>query len=48
MKLGARNECPGRIVMTASITNEWVVDLARAVGDDATAIIKTSDVMIGT
>ena len=35
------------VVVTASITNEAVDDLALKVGDAATAIIKASDVMIG-
>jgi molybdopterin-binding protein len=36
----------GRIV-TSSITNEAVDDLALKVGDTASAIIKSSDVLIG-
>ena len=35
------------VVITSSITNEAVDDLALKVGDDAFAIIKASDVMIG-
>jgi molybdopterin-binding protein len=35
------------ILVTASITNEAVADLALAKGDDAWAVIKASDVMIG-
>ena len=35
------------VVVTASITNEAVDDLALKVGDAVTAIIKASDVMIG-
>ena len=36
---------PG-IVVTASITNEAVDDLALGVGDSASAVIKASDVII--
>jgi molybdopterin-binding protein len=35
------------VIVTASITNEAVADLARKPGDDAWAVIKASDVMIG-
>ena len=35
------------IVLTSSITNEAVDDLALAVGDAVTVVIKSSDVMIG-
>ena len=35
------------LVVTSSITNEAVDDLALKVGDMATAVIKASDVMIG-
>jgi molybdopterin-binding protein len=34
------------IVITASITNEAIDELALAVGDDAIAVIKASDVMV--
>src|SRR6185503_3461707 len=34
-------------VVTASITNEAVEDLKLKTGDDVTAIIKASDVMVG-
>jgi molybdopterin-binding protein len=34
------------IIITSSITNEAVDDLALAVGDDAIAVIKASDVMV--
>jgi molybdopterin-binding protein len=37
----------GGVVVTASITNEAVDDLALAAGDEAVAVIKASDVMIG-
>jgi molybdopterin-binding protein len=35
------------IIVTSSITNEAVADLGLAKGDDAWAIIKASDVMVG-
>jgi molybdopterin-binding protein len=35
------------VIVTSSITNEAVDDLALNVGDDALAVIKASDVMIG-
>jgi molybdopterin-binding protein len=35
------------IIITSSITNEAVDDLALKVGDEAMAVIKASDVMIG-
>jgi molybdopterin-binding protein len=34
------------VVITSSITNEAVDDLGLKVGDEATAIIKASDVMV--
>ncbi len=34
-------------IVTASITNEAVDDLSLQVGDEAIAVIKASDVMIG-
>jgi molybdopterin-binding protein len=34
-------------IMTSSITNEAVADLALAVGDRVTVIVKSSDVLIG-
>jgi molybdopterin-binding protein len=42
-----RLELAGGAVVTASITNEAVDDLHLAVGQDAYAVIKASDVMIG-
>jgi molybdopterin-binding protein len=35
------------VILTASITNEAIDELALAAGDDAFAIIKASDVMVG-
>ena len=35
------------VIIVSSITNEAVDDLALKVGDDALAVIKASDVMIG-
>jgi molybdopterin-binding protein len=35
------------IIITSSITNEAADDLALKVGDEAMAVIKASDVMIG-
>ena len=37
----------GGVTITASITNEAVDELALKVGDDALAVIKASDVMVG-
>ena len=37
----------GGAVVTASITNEAVADLGLAVGKQAYAVIKSSDVMVG-
>jgi molybdopterin-binding protein len=34
------------VVITSSITNEAIDDLGLAVGDDAIAVIKASDVMV--
>ena len=42
-----RIDIGGGKIVTASITNEAVDDLALAVGADAVAIIKASDVMVG-
>lgn len=35
------------VTVHASITNEAIDDLQLAVGDEATAVIKASDVMVG-
>jgi len=42
-----RIEIGSGVVVTASITNEAVADLQLKKGDDAWAVIKASDVMIG-
>jgi molybdopterin-binding protein len=40
-------EIAGGVRIMASITNEAVDDLALQIGDEATAVIKASDVMVG-
>jgi molybdopterin-binding protein len=42
-----RIDIGGGTIVTASITNEAVEELALKVGDSASAIIKASDVMVG-
>ena len=42
-----RIDIGGGVIVTASITNEAVDDLGLKVGDDAVAIIKASDVIVG-
>jgi molybdopterin-binding protein len=42
-----RIDIGGGVIVTSSITNEAVDDLALTVGDDAFAVIKASDVMVG-
>jgi molybdopterin-binding protein len=42
-----RIDIGGGVVMTSSITNEAVDDLGLKAGDEAWAVIKASDVMIG-
>ena len=42
-----RMDIGGGNIVTSSITNEAVDDLALTVGDTVTIIIKSSDVMIG-
>jgi molybdopterin-binding protein len=42
-----RIDIGGGVVVTSSITNEAVDDLALKAGDEAWAVIKASDVMIG-
>jgi molybdopterin-binding protein len=41
-----RIDIGGGVIVTSSITNEAIDDLALAVGDDAIAVIKASDVMV--
>ena len=43
-----RIEVADGLVITASITNEAIDDLALRVGDEAVAVIKASDVTVGT
>ena len=42
-----RIDIGGGVIVTSSITNEAVADLNLQVGDDAWAVIKASNVMIG-
>jgi len=42
-----RVDIGGGVIVTSSITNEAVADLALKTGDDVWAVIKSSDVMIG-
>jgi molybdopterin-binding protein len=41
-----RIDIGGGIIVTSSITNEAVDDLALAKGDEVVAVIKASDVMV--
>jgi len=41
-----RIDIGGGVIVTSSITNEAVDELALKVGDDAFAVIKASDVMV--
>ena len=43
-----RIDIGGGVVITSSITNEAVDELGLKAGDEAVAIIKASDVMVGT
>ena len=42
-----RIELGGGAIITSSITNEAVDDLGLKTGDEATAVIKASDVLVG-
>jgi molybdopterin-binding protein len=41
-----RIDIGGGVILTASITNEAVDELGLAVGDEAWAVVKASDVMV--
>ena len=41
-----RIDIGGGVIITSSITNEAIDELRLAVGDDAIAVIKASDVMV--
>ena len=41
-----RIDIGGGVIVTSSITNEAIDDLSLAVGDEAYAVIKASDVMV--
>lgn len=43
-----RIDIGGGMVVTSSVTNEAVDDLAPKIGDEAVAVIKASDVMVAT
>ncbi len=43
-----RIEVPPGVVLTAAITNEAAEELGLAVGGRAVAVVKASDVMVGT
>jgi molybdopterin-binding protein len=42
-----RIDIGGGVIVTSSITNEAIDDLGIAMGDQVTAVIKASDVMVG-
>lgn len=42
-----RLELPGGAVITASVTNDAVEELSLKAGDQAYAVVKASDVMVG-
>ena len=42
-----RLELPGGAVVTASVTNDAVEELGLKAGDQAHAVVKASDVMVG-
>lgn len=42
-----RIDIGGGVILTASITNEAVADLALEIGKQAYALVKASDVMVG-